>query len=298
MSDSVVVIKPHQDVEIRSKTPQTSLGPEDIFKAHVLQGPDEPPNMKLYTILERSTITTEPRDRTLTHYDIKSQSGLIRKIHLVDFPPGQYFLQIHFMNAATAKLENGQYTFHIDAENRSNTLENYVKMACFPNDRDSVPDRDKYINIGRIDHIRILSPQPFEKEMKLRFEGLFLDKNDNWVYSDKVEYTIYPNETDLICRKRMVRRMIITSKKDENIYIRIAGRIYGPIPVHSNGQIIDFEGFDIIQSIETKYMPDPKKCIPFNRIREVGIIASDELDIVILSYGTYMSDAWLTRFSN
>lgn len=284
MTDTVVVIKPHQDLEIRSKTPLTS---EDIFKTNA---PELSGGINTYTVLERNSITVKP-DPENNRYVIKSQAGLIRKIHLVDFPPGQYFLQIENQNVATAKLENGQYAFHLDAEHRSQLLDYYSNITTL---EVSTPDREKYIQIGRVDRICILTPSPLEKEMKIRLEGLFRDRDGNWTHSNAL-YTLYPNEMYVPFR-RMVRRMIITSPKDENIYLRIIGRVYGPILVHAKGQFIEFEGFDIIEGIESKYVPDVKKCIPFSRIGEMGIISSNRIEIVALSYNVYMMDC-LPRFA-
>jgi len=283
MTESVLVIKPNQDLEIRSKTNLTS---EDIFKGHVHEN-----DTNVYTILERSVFTLSKREGSF--YDIRSMSGLINKIHLVDFPHGQYFLQIHGMNVATAKLENGQYVFNLDSDKRSHTLTSLIGATLTAYD-EFVPDRHKYVNFSRVENIRILTPQPLETAMIVKLEGLF--HNDyEWAHNI-VPYTLYPNEM-IFNHKNIARRMILTSEKEENVYIRMAGRVYGPIPTNSKGQIVEFEGFDIIKSLKSKYIPDNSKCMPFNRMGSIGIISSQEIEITVFSYETYTMDSLMPVFS-
>lgn len=294
MTESVLVIKPNQDLEIRSNTP---FQKDDICQF----------NQDTYNVLERKSLKVASKHTSqslqshhTTSYEIRSQSGLIQKIHLVDFPPGQYFLQFNHSNVATAKLENGQYVFDLGHENRSNQLDQYSSLTL-TSGCEIVPDRSKYINISRIDKIHILTPNPLNEKMCIKFEGLFRDNQHQWTFSNDACYTIYPNEVDFNLR-HMVRRMILSSSTNNEIYIRIAGKIYGPVKLNPTGQIIEFEGWNIITSIQSKYIKNVSQCIPLNRMRELSIIPISDservnVEIAAFVYTTYHMSTCLPLFS-
>ena len=277
-SNKVVVLQPHLNSKIVSNTRTIS----DIIDTSK-QG--------FYSILTNPELN---KCNTLEFKISKKYkicgTGLIKKITLIDFPTGQYFLRANGWNIATASYDNDQYVFNIDNPKKSKQMSQTIKLSM---KNDNIDDND-YLNIGNLDNFEILATVPLTEKKIIKLEGLFYKKiNDiEQLVHDKIDYEIYPKEQSLTIYNP-VKELLFFHKcyKEYKLSIRLNGYLYGPYN-SSNGIIrIGFEGFDkIINGSQNDFLSDEhnKTTLNCSIIDYIGVVSDiDELSVIDYSYVTH-----------
>lgn len=128
-------------------------------------------NKNIYAQLEQLDI-----DKNCISHNSKNALRLFsnimcNKIVLLNFPIGQYTLNLNGNNVATAKFIDGNYTFDFNA-NKSDTLIATIQSLnkSFP---DTFENKSCYLNLAKIDTIKLISSVFFDNDTqyKIKFEG-------------------------------------------------------------------------------------------------------------------------------
>lgn len=151
-----------------------------------------------YALLERydlHNVITKLPPKTIKFYT----NVLCKKITLLNFPCGQYMLNLNGENCATARCENVtnsniDYSFDFSQE-QSKTLQKWINCAIDPTEP-IIENREHYLNLSRIDGIRINSSTPFQDGVpyRIKLEGYSKIENMKWetTIGEKI-IEIYPN---------------------------------------------------------------------------------------------------------
>jgi len=185
-----------------------------------------------YSILERGDINITKLSSNI----IKMYADVLcKKITLLNFPVGQYILNLNGQNCATAKCENssssqnGQdYSFDFSQEEHSKTTASFI-CCCNDPTEPVIENRDHYINLSRVDSIRIISFNHFQEGVhKIKLEG-YCKENNQWLHKDKI-IEIYPNSYQLHLNQPTdcidLRLQKINPLDKAHMIFRIDGEIY------------------------------------------------------------------------
>lgn len=176
----------------------------------------------IYTVMESKDIT----DSLVKQNKISiCSSGIVNKIVLVDFPIGQYTLSLNGFNVATAKLNTGgQYEFDFQDRKKSQILEMMIEVA--KGLEPEIPNRQNYLNLGRIDQINIHKSKDctLSKKHTIQLYGYFL-VDDQWINTVK-EIAIYPHDTYHLLSNHVIESFDLTIEGNGNVSLLIDGDSY------------------------------------------------------------------------
>lgn len=155
-----------------------------------------------YSLLERNDIfnqITKLPPKMIKFY----VNVLCKKITLLNFPCGQHILNLNGENCATARCENimgRNIDYYFDfGQEQSKTLWKYINCAI-DSTEPAIENREHYLNLCRIDGIRINSSEHFQDGLpyKIKLEGYFKNTNNEWNnYISERIIDIYPNSYQL-----------------------------------------------------------------------------------------------------
>ena len=265
----VVVIKPNQKFEIVSDSKNKNY--KDIFYTD---------KQSYYSILTNSDYVIE--FNLTKQYQIYQTNSLITKIILDDFPiDQQYIMCANGSNLATAKIINNKLTFNIDSEKRSNILSTFVNLAKSSNEKD-IDEREKYLNIGRLDDFGFLTNKKLENRYNVKLTGLYF--NDNKWVTDTKNYVIFPYEYKLNFLIGLTKELYFYSDTAFEIGLRIDGVFYGPFlskkiqNCFKNYIKFNFDGWNnIINGKQNEYVSDE-----INR-RSINMCKVNNMSVVLLT---------------
>jgi hypothetical protein len=182
---------------------QTSLNPKIFVTATVstVQSNALPIDLTFYKKNDHNYALLEKHDvmKQLKldgpHFRI-CNSGLINKITLLDFPPGQYILSLCGVNCATARYNKTDHLYEFDLT-KDNSVLNAFKNSSIEIDEPILHNRYDYLNFDQIDTIRIISPQSLHLETKqtIRLHGFF-SHDGHWNQIDEdADIYLHPYNT-------------------------------------------------------------------------------------------------------
>jgi len=289
----VVVIKPNQKFEIFSDLKNSY---KDIFYTN---------NDTFYSILTKFTHTI--KFNLTKQYKIYQPDCLISKIILDDFPINQqYIMRGCGANLATAQVINNKPIFNIDNEKPSNMLSGIINASITENDK-NIDDRNKYLNISKIDDFGFLTNKYLENNYNVKLLGLYY-KDNVWI-KDVKNYSIYPYETCLNYLRDITSSLWFTCNWGFKISLKLNGLIYGPFTSKFDNKYkmhsikFNFDGWnDIIDGKQNKYVSDEinKKSINLSQIENISVILIDgekEIYLYQYAYKIYYIDGCFEMFA-
>lgn len=193
-----------------------------------------------YALLERCDISNEMTK--LPPKTIKIYGNMIcKKITLLNFSCGQYILNLNGQNCATARCENItkdniDYVFDFSQE-RSKILETIMSASTAVGVEHITENKEHYLNLCRIDNIRINSSVNFQDGIsyRIKLEGYSKDDNNEWTFDEKI-MEVYPNSYRLNlnhptdCIDLQLKK--INQFENGTMILRIDGKIYAKCKFH------------------------------------------------------------------
>jgi hypothetical protein len=152
----------------------------------------------------------------------------VTQIRLLDFPMGQYTLQVNGVNVATASMNDEIMMFDFK-EKRSRMLETFIAVVVAPQEPQIV-DRENYLNFNRIDSTILHLPKNVHLKTHHQIEivGYFKSSIDQtWKQGSRV-IDLYPESTYKLVMAHPTDSLTIeTDNLKGQILVRINGQNAG-----------------------------------------------------------------------
>lgn len=240
-----------------------------------------------YSILNKKCILN---DLVLNKHITIPSIGIVNGINLIDFPIGQYTLNINGLNLATAKYDT-MHTTTLISDKLSNIskkhsfniassesdLMNIFKNVAIGDNEPTILNRSEYLNLHRIDLMRIIVPKNIilPEKCTIELNGYF-EENHIWKNSLS-QIDIYPYDTYNLNLNKITESIDITANCRGTVII-IINDIKYTIPIGPMPTRISFNNTNKMHfGIQNKFLPESinSHTINFSGINLIQFIVLD-----------------------